>query len=353
MPLQMIETADPLTNIIHFRTSVVYEMMLSLQSLVKQDRHHEWVTAARAAMRPGFWQRLNAIYKPFYDGAIFFELAVDYPDHDDVPGFLDYVRQMTQDEFVFYLAGRLIRREEVSDVRFDADLLRDKAAEEAGEPCWCLKSPIEDILGDVPAFQSELTAVWEIYWNDFMRYRMDELRPHWEHALDEKQNLLARLGGEGLWEHVVGSNHMPPPLPSDHPVMEIVFVPIYLMVSKPVFLFYGYGNITVLFDSERTEARIAEISRGKEQALEAFKALSDPSRLEVLRTIALGKGDMHGKKIAAKLNLSPSAVSRHLAQLKDAGLIVEESQDNRTITYTVQKDTISGLPEKLFDYLYH
>jgi len=349
----MIETTDPLTDIIHFQTSVVYEMMLSLQSMIKQDRHQEWVTAARAAMRPGFWQRLNAVYKPFYDGAIFFELAVDYPNHDDVPGFIDYVRQMTPDEFVFYLAGRLVRREEVPDVGFDADLLREKAAEEAGEPCWCLKSPIEDILGDVPAFQRELTAVWAMYWDDFMQFHIDELRPHWEHALEEKQNLLAQLGGEGLWEHVVGHKQMPPPLPADHPVREIAFVPVYLMVSKPVFLFYGYGNITVLFDSERTEARIAEITRGKEQALEAFKALSDPSRLEVLRTIAHGKGDMHGKRIAAKLNLSPSAVSRHLGQLKDAGLIEEASQDNRTITYTIQKEAITSLPDKLFEYLYH
>jgi DNA-binding transcriptional ArsR family regulator len=118
-------------------------------------------------------------------------------------------------------------------------------------------------------------------------------------------------------------------------------------------MFYGYGNVTILFDSEMTEARLAEIERGKEQAINSLKALGDNSRLDILRLIAHSEGKIHGKKIAESLSLSASAVSRHLTQLKDAGLIAEESQDNRTITYRLQKDTITGLPDKLLDYLYH
>jgi DNA-binding transcriptional ArsR family regulator len=81
--------------------------------------------------------------------------------------------------------------------------------------------------------------------------------------------------------------------------------------------------------------------------------LGDGSRLEILRLIAHSEGVIHGKKIAQHLNLSASAVSRHLTQLRDAGLILEASQDNRTITYRLQKDTLTALPEKLMDYLYH
>jgi hypothetical protein len=63
--------------------------------------------------------------------------------------------------------------------------------------------------------------------------------------LEDKQNVLARSGGQTLYEHVTGKSHLIPALPPDHPVTEVVFVPIYLIPS-PVYMFYGYGNITVL-----------------------------------------------------------------------------------------------------------
>jgi len=109
----------------------------------------------------------------------------------------------------------------------------------------------------------------------------------------------------------------------------------------------------VLFDSERTEARRTEIERGKEQALTVLKALSDGSRLDILRLIARHEAEMHGKKIAAKLNLSASAVSRHLSQLRDAGLIEEHMHEDRTITYRLQQTVIERLPNMLFEYLWY
>ncbi len=36
-------------------------------------------------------------------------------------------------------------------------------------------------------------------------------------------------------------------------------------------MFYGYSNVTIVFDSQRTEARRAEIERGKEQTLAICK----------------------------------------------------------------------------------
>jgi DNA-binding transcriptional ArsR family regulator len=118
-------------------------------------------------------------------------------------------------------------------------------------------------------------------------------------------------------------------------------------------MFYGYGNVTVLFDSERTQARIAEIEQGKERALAVLKALSDSSRLDLLRVITQKEGQLNGKKIAEHLNLSASAVSRHLAQLKDAGVILEDTGDNRAVTYRIQWDALRDLPDLLQDFLTH
>ncbi len=61
---------------------------------------------------------------------------------------------------------------------------------------------------------------------------------------------------------------------------------------------------------------------------------------------------MHGKRIAETLELSPSAVSRQLAQLRDSGLIVEEHHGDQTVTYSLVTDVITTLPEKILDYLF-
>ncbi len=353
MPIQVIETTDPLTNLIRFETSPVFEMLFSLHALCHPGIYSERTASTRAQLPPDFVQALDTLYKPYQDGFLFFELAIDYPDQNDVPGFIDYMRALTPAEFVFYLVGRILPVDEIARTGFDRDLLVDLLENTPYEVlCLCAETPLNEILRDIPAFQNRLADLWQWYWDVFFHAQLDVLRPHWETALNDKSALLAREGGMALYEHVTGKNQLVPPLPPNYPVSEIVFIPLY-MISSQVYMFYGYGNITIVFDSERTQERVAQIEQSKAQALATLKALGDSSRLEIVRQIALHEGLINGKKIAAKLSLSASAVSRHLGQLKDAGVIVEEAQDNRAITYRVQWDAIKNLPHLLLDYLQH
>ena len=82
-----------------------------------------------------------------------------------------------------------------------------------------------------------------------------------------------------------------------------------------------------------------------------MKALDDETRLKILNLITRHGSSLHGKSIAERLGISASAVSRHLALLKDGKLIVEEPQKN-LITYRFQKETLENLVSKLLDYLY-
>ncbi len=353
MPIQVIETTDPITHMIRFETSPVFEMLFSLHLFYHPGLRAEWAENARAALSQDFLRELDAVYKPYDGGFLFFELAIDYPDQSDVPGFIDHVRVMDPARFVFYLVGRIVPIEAIEQTAFDhaalAKLLENVPYD---VHCQCLETPLHDILADVPAFQAQLADLWAWYWDEFFSGQVESLRPHWEGALNDKNAVLAREGGMALYQHVTGKDKLVPPLPADYPVEEVVFIPVYLIPTN-VYVFYGYGNITIVFDSERTQERIAAIEQGKERALAALKALGDNSRLDIVRQIAHHEGMINGKRIAAKLNLSASAVSRHLGQLKDAGVIVEEAQDNRAITYRVQWDTIKDLPSLLIDYLQH
>lgn len=64
-------------------------------------------------------------------------------------------------------------------------------------------------------------------------------------------------------------------------------------------------------------------------ASDAFSALGDPNRRQILQLLADGGRSV--RAIAEELPISRPAVSRHLALLKGAGLVVEEAQGTRRI----------------------
>lgn len=69
-----------------------------------------------------------------------------------------------------------------------------------------------------------------------------------------------------------------------------------------------------------------------------FKALCEPARLEVVRRlIKLGQADVG--EIAAGLPQDRSVVSRHLAQLEDAGIACS-SKDGRRVLYELDGPAI-------------
>ena len=72
-----------------------------------------------------------------------------------------------------------------------------------------------------------------------------------------------------------------------------------------------------------------------------FKALSDPTRREVLNL--LKKGRLSAGEIAERFDMSFAAVSRHLLVLKDADLI----RDNRNGKYIYYELNSSMLEELL------
>lgn len=349
MPVEIIEASDPITAMVQFRTSAVYEMIVSLHTVLVARRHTEWGAAVRAALGSDFLAELNAIYGPEKQGTTLFEIAVDYPDHQDVPGFIDYVRKMEPVSFAFYLIGRILSREQLIQFQLDPDLIIEGISSFYREHISV--SSTRQILADIPTFQRCLVNLWQRYWDTYFYSMVPPLLPHWTQAITDKQRMLARNGGRGLLEAVTGKTELFGPLPEGQPVTEIVFIPLFY-VSAQCYMFFGYGNETVLFDSERTDARISELNQGKEWALNVTKALADSTRLNILRLIAECDGGIHGKQIAARLKLSPSTVSRQLTQLRDSGLIAEDHHDNQTVTYRLIEETITDLPAKILDYLH-
>lgn len=79
------------------------------------------------------------------------------------------------------------------------------------------------------------------------------------------------------------------------------------------------------------------------QALAAFGALSQETRLKILRLLVVaGRDGVAAGALAEQVEVSPSNVSFHLKELERSGLVASR-RDARSIYYTAEYDTLSGL----------
>ncbi|MBZ9807296.1 MULTISPECIES: ArsR/SmtB family transcription factor [unclassified Mesorhizobium] len=79
------------------------------------------------------------------------------------------------------------------------------------------------------------------------------------------------------------------------------------------------------------------------QALSAFAALSQETRLRILRHLVIaGPDGIAAGAIAEKVEVSASNVSFHLKELERAGLI-SVRRDSRSMVYSAEYDALSGL----------
>lgn len=79
------------------------------------------------------------------------------------------------------------------------------------------------------------------------------------------------------------------------------------------------------------------------QALIAFGALSQETRLKLLRLLVVaGREGVAAGTLAEQVEVSPSNVSFHLKELERSGLVTTR-RDARSIIYTAEYDALSGL----------
>lgn len=87
----------------------------------------------------------------------------------------------------------------------------------------------------------------------------------------------------------------------------------------------------------------------KRQALASFGALSQETRLEIVRMLVIaGPTGMHAGAIAEKIGTSPSNISFHLKELDRAGLIGQQ-RESRSIIYSAKYDALSDLVRFLME----
>jgi DNA-binding transcriptional ArsR family regulator len=76
-----------------------------------------------------------------------------------------------------------------------------------------------------------------------------------------------------------------------------------------------------------------------EELAEIFKALSDPTRLRLVKLLGEHEGALCVNALAQRLGVSQSAVSQHLRVLRQAGL-VQGSRQGYHVHYSLDSDRL-------------
>ncbi|NTG36956.1 winged helix-turn-helix transcriptional regulator [Agrobacterium rhizogenes] len=85
------------------------------------------------------------------------------------------------------------------------------------------------------------------------------------------------------------------------------------------------------------------------QALAAFAALSQETRLQIVRLLVVAAPEgMAAGALAEKVEVSPSNISFHLKELEHSGLIDAQRQ-SRSIIYTTRLEALGGLVRFLME----
>ena len=99
----------------------------------------------------------------------------------------------------------------------------------------------------------------------------------------------------------------------------------------------------------RTPARCLEVL-SRELRPELFRALGDPTRLQVLRRLARATRPLTVGEVAGCCGVHLSGVSRHLALLRAAG-VVQAEKEGREVRYRLDRTELTRTLRELADAL--
>jgi len=87
-----------------------------------------------------------------------------------------------------------------------------------------------------------------------------------------------------------------------------------------------------------------------EELTEVFKALSDPTRLRLVKLLGEHEGALCVNALAGRLDVSQSAVSQHLRVLRQTGLVISERRGS-SVHYLLDQDSLKQHTAKVRETL--
>ncbi len=331
-----------------------YDFGMSLNVIHKPEKSN-----LRASWAAGVRSRLptaeREVLQTFFD-AFWFPMSVVYrlSGPKDAVTFLNELRQVPAAERLAFFISREFDIFAVGAVA----IFREVAARGS----WQDDDMAQLISLGARADKSELTAaldLWsraeevgdllllamETYYSEFYAEEEKRLKPILEQSLAEAQALAETVSFETLLEALSQGITLERPFEKPYLVIAPCFWSTPLIVEEPL----SETHDLFMYGAKPDDVSFVPGDMVPDELPQALKALADPTRLKILRTIA--ERPTSPADLARELRLRPPTVTHHLQILRFARLVSFTLSDNDRRVYMLRDAGLQRTVEMLYSFL--
>jgi DNA-binding transcriptional ArsR family regulator len=353
---------DPLASALEWDWGTAYEFLLSLDTLFRPKLHGvpaPWAAGVRKRLSPQSQADLKSFFAPPYGmfaySPLHIVLEMDPPK--DARHFLDYVEAIPDRKFSTRMhaplvadspLAQLIRKglegREVSDAEIEEYRRGIGRVRILPPPTPAEARRIFSEMADPAATKKRWLGVMREYYSVFFEEEEERLAPVLKRMLGEAQALSKTTTVSDLIERL--SNGFT--ISEESELTRLVLVPSVWCHPFVVHTNLSQSEMLVAWGGHPPGYRLAPGESVPDQALLVLRALSDPTRLRLMRLLSIEPRSPQA--LANELKLSLPTVSHHMRELRLAGLVrleipgVDRVRENK---YTVRWQSA----ERAFDDL--
>lgn len=202
-----------------------------------------------------------------------------------------------------------------------------------------------DAWANAAEFGEHYLSALQAYYNAFYAEEQCRIGPAIQKGLQSAKDLAERLPLIELIEELSHGIRFEEPL--DKP--EIIFVPSFWIQPLIYFSLVSQHAMLIVFGFRPEDISVVPGEQVPDSILLGLKALSDPTRLRILRY--LNRENLSPADLARRLRLRAPTVTYHLRSLRLAGLVHMTVGKEHESRYTARLETIEELCTRINGFL--
>jgi DNA-binding transcriptional ArsR family regulator len=341
---------------VEFRTSLAADLLYAIALVMNApsiEGVDQWVYATHAALPPTLKGDMEHVLTLTQKSEVLIQwinqLGPDDPAHRDFPAFIAWLNGLTEDDFQSLIESTLkglagyCEEEQVSPPSLeDIEELRACLgakfdAEQVDRAVQLVRNPIE--------LKAQFISVLTRFWEQFYRQEYQRCLSRMERSVEHhrRQNYSADLFT--IFTAVTG-RRFPKGRGGYEDVERVIFIPSCHIGPYVAIYPLKEPQLTLIlhYNSRPTSAPEGNQVPVIQDLFPPIKALADETRLQIL-SILDGR-ELYAQEIVAQLDISQSAVSRHLKLMVAGGVLAVRKEDSMKY-FSVNEETLAGLAERL------
>jgi len=204
---------------------------------------------------------------------------------------------------------------------------------------------IMDVWSNSASFGERYLTALESYQRAFFAEEQKRIKPSLISGLKRAQDLAERLSTSELIENLSRGIHFE----EDLDVSQLILVPSYWISPLIYFSKIKKDTMLVVFGSRPENASLVPGEQVPDSILLGLKALSDPTRLKILRYLT--HDNLTPADLARRLRLRAPTVTHHLRALRLAGLVHVTLVTEHVSRYSARLESIDELCGQIKNFM--